>query len=163
MTKVINMKDAPQKWRTNPNYLYIGRANKHFCLDESIWCNPFPLSKYDRPTSLAMYSKHVYSSPELLVEIPELEGKILVCYCKPLDCHGDFLSSLANQPELRLPPKELIVENKYTVCPKCGKGVLFDANAGGMFGSMIECTNNLCDFSDDSDLIGCTSMCDIDS
>ena len=47
-------------------------------------------------------------------------------------------------------------ERKYP-CPKCETGELFDANAGGMFGAMIECDNPKCDYTDDDGLIGCVT------
>jgi hypothetical protein len=36
--------------------------------------------------------------------IPELRGKILVCWCAPLSCHGDILAKLANDPKFK--PKD---------------------------------------------------------
>jgi DNA modification methylase len=31
------------------------------------------------------------------LDVSELKGKVLGCWCKPLPCHGDFLAELANQ------------------------------------------------------------------
>lgn len=45
-------------------------------------------------------------------------------------------------------------ERKYP-CLKCLIGELFDANAGGMFCTLIECDNLDCDYTDDSDVCGC--------
>lgn len=42
-------------------------------------------------------------------------------------------------------------------CPKCETGELYDANAGGMFASVIECDNPDCDYQDLSDFSGCIS------
>ncbi len=43
-------------------------------------------------------------------------------------------------------------------CPKCDIGELFDANAGGMFCSQIECDNPDCDFDNTaSDMCGCVT------
>lgn len=36
-------------------------------------------------------------------------------------------------------------DRKYP-CPKCSTGELYDANAGGMFCSMIRCDNPDCDY-----------------
>jgi len=47
-------------------------------------------------------------------------------------------------------------KRKYP-CPKCETGQLFDANAGGMFCSMIECDNPDCDYNDNSDMCGCVT------
>ena len=35
--------------------------------------------------------------PELLARLPELEGKILACWCKPEACHGDVLLRLIEE------------------------------------------------------------------
>ncbi len=48
------------------------------------------------------------------------------------------------------------MERKYP-CPRCESGQLYDANAGGMFGSIIECDNPDCDYSNDDDLSGCVN------
>jgi len=34
------------------------------------------------------------TQPELLAALPELKDKVLGCYCKPEDCHGDILAEL---------------------------------------------------------------------
>ena len=34
---------------------------------------------------------------ELVDDIAELESKVLVCWCSPKRCHGDFLARLANE------------------------------------------------------------------
>lgn len=34
---------------------------------------------------------------KVLRAIPKLKGKILKCWCKPNDCHGDYLLKLANR------------------------------------------------------------------
>lgn len=41
-------------------------------------------------------------------------------------------------------------------CPKCDIGELYDANAGGMFASQIECDNPECDYLD-YDICGCVT------
>jgi len=53
-------------------------------------------------------------------------------------------------------------DNREYPCPKCETGELYDANAGGMFGSIIKCTNPDCNYGDNSDLIGCISGDTID-
>lgn len=46
------------------------------------------------------------NSPEHLARIPELEGKILGCWCAPQACHGDVLAELANQQGEQIMSKE---------------------------------------------------------
>tara|TARA_R110002074_G_scaffold32309_4_gene90215 strand:- start:1913 stop:2242 length:330 start_codon:yes stop_codon:yes gene_type:complete len=58
------------------------------------------LAKYHcetRQESIEKYKEYILNTPELLNRIPELQGKILGCWCKPKACHGDFLAELANK------------------------------------------------------------------
>jgi hypothetical protein len=90
MTKVIHIKDAPKGWKTNPDYVYIGRPSK--------WGNPFVIGKDgDRATVCERYFMYFYHTPELIGAVGELKDKILVCYCKPEECHGDILAEWANK------------------------------------------------------------------
>lgn len=80
-----------------PYDVYIGRPSK--------WGNPFShrsntLAQYrvaSREEAIAEYRKWVQQQPELMAALPELRGKTLGCWCKPLSCHGDILSELANE------------------------------------------------------------------
>ena len=47
-------------------------------------------------------------------------------------------------------------KRKYP-CPKCDTGELYDENAGGMFGSIIKCTNSKCKYDNYDDLVGCVT------
>ena len=77
--------------------VYIGRP--------SIWGNPYSheentLAIYktrSRKESIEKYRDYVLNNPELLSKLPELEGKVLGCWCKPLSCHGDILIELLNR------------------------------------------------------------------
>ncbi len=70
-----------------PHDVYIGRPSK--------WGNPFR-SGVDgtRAEVIAKYRKYLLDSPELLEQLPELEGKVLACWCSPKPCHGDVLLEL---------------------------------------------------------------------
>lgn len=67
--------------------VYIGRGSK--------WGNPFIIGKDgNREEVIAKYiayAKGKFSREELRV----LKGKDLVCYCAPLECHGDVLSRVS--------------------------------------------------------------------
>ncbi len=43
------------------------------------------------------------TQPDLLAALPELEGKVLGCWCSPQECHGDVLirltQSLNGEPD----------------------------------------------------------------
>lgn len=91
MTTVVHCKKEPYD-------IYIGRPSK--------WGNPFShkegtLAKYkvsSREEAIARYKDWILKGEGsyLLKDIPELENKVLGCWCKPLACHGDFLAELAN-------------------------------------------------------------------
>jgi len=69
--------------------VYIGRPSK--------WGNPFEIGKnVSRNEVIAKYKEYLLNNPKLLADIPELEGKILGCWCKPSKCHGDILAEMAN-------------------------------------------------------------------
>ena len=66
---------------------------------KSVWGNPYVLNKHGTRDAVVM--KHrvwIVKQPQLLVRLPELEGKRLGCWCKKPDrevaCHGDTLVDL---------------------------------------------------------------------
>ena len=64
--------------------IYIGRPSK--------WGNPFKIGKDgSRDEVISKYEAYIMSHPSLIDDLPELLGKILGCWCKPLACHGDVL------------------------------------------------------------------------
>lgn len=81
--KVVNLR--------NEKYdVYIGRGGK--------WGNPFIIGKDgNRDDVIRKYLEWVVNQPALLAALPELKGKVLGCYCKPLGCHGDVLVALVNR------------------------------------------------------------------
>lgn len=82
--------------KREPYNVYIGRPSK--------WGNPFSHNKgtlahyrvESREAAIAAYREYVLARPELLAALPELRGKVLGCWCKPLACHGDVLAELAD-------------------------------------------------------------------
>ena len=86
-----------EEWNSKPNSLYIGRFNRYLGISASKWANPFKLSDYDRETSLKLYEDYVRNSPDLYLNIDELAGKELGCWCKPEACHGDILVRLLKE------------------------------------------------------------------
>jgi hypothetical protein len=68
----------------------------------SIWGNVFshlPLSRakwrvQTREEAIWRYEEYVRTRPDLIARLPELEGKILGCWCSPQLCHGDVLIRL---------------------------------------------------------------------
>lgn len=106
MTTVINIKDAPEGWQSDPQYIYIGRAVPRKGLKRSLFANPFVIGedgsreacvrKFEGWTAGVMHMAYGQS-------VRLLRGKTLVCWCAPLMCHGDVLAKLADE----LKPEEI--------------------------------------------------------
>src|SRR5271157_3713828 len=84
-----------------PNCVYIGRDYLGFH-DEG-WGNPFHIgSDGNRKEVLLKYRAWIIKQPQLLARLPELNDKVLGCWCRPnegfrgrLMCHGQILVELA--------------------------------------------------------------------
>jgi hypothetical protein len=92
---VINLTHEPR-----PAFdVYIGRAQ--FCGQEyfepSPWANPFSWRKLGRQEAIRRYEERLLNTPELLERLPELEGKVLGCWCAPRPCHGHVLLRLIEE------------------------------------------------------------------
>lgn len=74
-----------------PGAVYIGRGTK--------WGNPFRIGEDGTRLDVLMkYARWAMSQPDFMVAVKkELRGKDLLCSCKPLPCHGDFLLEVANK------------------------------------------------------------------
>ena len=83
--------------------VYVGRPSK--------WGNPWRIGekhptdghKLTRQEVLEMYQRALpimlsarRDDGSLILDLSELRGKDLVCWCKPLPCHADILLELAN-------------------------------------------------------------------
>ena len=81
-TTVVNMK------HTKEYDVRIDRWSK--------WGNPFRIGKDgDRQEVVEKYMEYIIMErPDLMEALPELEGKVLGCWCKPKLCHGDALIKL---------------------------------------------------------------------
>ena len=66
---------------------YIGRPGK--------WGNPFPVSKFGRSEAIKKFETYLLSSG-LIEDIEELRGRVLLCHCHPLPCHGSVLLNYLN-------------------------------------------------------------------
>ena len=68
--------------------VYIGRGSR--------WGNPYRISPdTDRAEVIKRYRAHLWwqiqAGAVTLDDLLDLEGKVLGCYCKPADCHGDVI------------------------------------------------------------------------
>lgn len=71
--------------------IYIGRG--------SYYGNPFEIGVHgNREKVLALYEQYLDKNPRIMEKAKrELSGKNLLCYCKPLPCHGDILIRRINE------------------------------------------------------------------
>lgn len=99
-TRVIHVRDAPEGWRKDSNYVYIGRENSQYRLPRSYFHNPYSIGKDgNRQEVLEQFN---YDLEQRLLDdsyfreaVANLYGKTLVCWCKSkklpaTPCHGDF-------------------------------------------------------------------------
>jgi len=83
-------------FKKEPFDVYIGRGSK--------WGNPFShkektTAKFrvaNRKEAVEKYEEWIKTQEHLLESLPELEGKVLGCWCKPQSCHGDVLKKLVD-------------------------------------------------------------------
>lgn len=76
--------------KKDPYDVYIGRPSK--------WGNPFAIGKDGtREEVIEKYREWLMKNwVDAFLDVAELRGKILGCWCAPLPCHGDILAELAN-------------------------------------------------------------------
>ena len=85
--------------------VYIGRGCYGY--KTSKWYNPFNInSRSSRADVIKRYEDYIRKKPELMNALSELRGKILGCWCKPKDCHGDILVKLLKELDDE-PPRPL--------------------------------------------------------
>jgi len=104
-----------EQWLSDPNNLYTGRRGRifitnsetkekrYFAYAGSKWYNPYNLKEYPLEKSLQLYIVHLFTSG-LILEIDELRGKNLGCFClhqhsdsgSPT-CHAQVLADLVNR------------------------------------------------------------------
>jgi hypothetical protein len=88
--------------RMPPDSVYVGREVRDkrkgaVRFRESRWFNPFKIGRNgSREEFIAKYRVRLLRQPDLMVALPELRGKDLVCWSAPDACHGDVLLELAN-------------------------------------------------------------------
>jgi hypothetical protein len=99
--------------------VYIGRPSK--------WGNPYIIGKDGtRQEVIEKYRDYILTRPNLLASLPELEGKILGCWCSPKPCHGEVLLELlkrgkaVNDLEMFLKCCEKALKDKLADNPKSG-------------------------------------------
>jgi len=102
-TKVIHIKDAPKNWRSNPDYVYIGRAGKGLSgyfgnphkVGRCLVCNVEHTQGEAAEAFSETLKRQVMESVQFHQAVLQLRGKNLVCFCKSRErpdtkCHGDI-------------------------------------------------------------------------
>jgi len=70
--------------------VYIGRPSE--------WGNPYIIGVHgNRKEVIQKYYEYLKNNEYLMNKINELDGKILGCYCKPKECHGDVIIQILNE------------------------------------------------------------------
>lgn len=80
-----------------PYDVYIGRTinNPNWHLKDSIWHNPYRItSTQTRDDVIRLYEEYLLTKPELLIQLPNLSGCTLGCWCSPEPCHGNVIIKL---------------------------------------------------------------------
>lgn len=75
--------------KLEPYDVYIGRPSK--------WGNPFHLkAEVSRHNVLENYRYWISGNKKLLLDLHELDNKVLGCWCAPRLCHGNILAELVD-------------------------------------------------------------------
>ena len=103
MPLVLNSKDLKLgDWLNNPTYAYVGRYHRQAKL-KSDWGNPFRVQNgLDREKAVSEFHKYIMNRNDLLLRLPELSNKHLICHCAPLLCHANILCDMANVIRLHI-------------------------------------------------------------
>ncbi len=89
-------------FKKDPYDVYIGRGSK--------WGNPYShkdgtLAQFkvtSRKEAIECYEAWIKTQGNLMLDLHELKGKILGCWCKPQSCHGDVLKKLVDSLDRNL-------------------------------------------------------------
>lgn len=86
VANVRQLKLQNPNWASDDAYVYIGRG--------SPYGNPFKIGPDgSRNRVIDKYAEYAVNIPHICraIETMRFADKILVCYCAPSHCHGDFL------------------------------------------------------------------------
>ena len=59
--------------------------------------NPYKMPPYCRGEAVRKYRAYARGNNEVITNLHMLRNKYLVCFCKPLECHGDALIEMLNE------------------------------------------------------------------
>lgn len=85
-TTVVHWDDRPAE-----GWVYIGRKG------EGYFGNPYASGTREQNIArFKTYFERRLLSQSFRLAVYELHGKVLVCHCKPLACHGDVIAEYLN-------------------------------------------------------------------
>lgn len=106
-TVVAAMRNFNNPFST-PFLRWVKSNNLDQKIDRStIWGNPYNDKYQTVDQRISQYEKYLTGNQKLMEKLPELRGKVLLCWCKKLNkhlkgsekdqpCHGDILAKLCN-------------------------------------------------------------------
>tara|TARA_R110000796_G_scaffold102920_1_gene211977 strand:- start:997 stop:1701 length:705 start_codon:yes stop_codon:yes gene_type:complete len=103
-------RQAVRDAKANGRFVYIGRDYRQRPKGQRNWGNLAPNGKVDaskpdqhaeQVRAVEAFRKWIKSQPTLMTSVAELRGKVLVCHCKGLPCHGHVLKELADKTTKR--------------------------------------------------------------
>lgn len=110
MTTVVNIRSLRSGWEKDSRYVYIGRARDARSL-RGKWGNPHPIEipcpvchvKHTREEAITAFEREAKAryavDASYRMELEELRGKQLVCFCFPRICHGNVYVKLLNESQ----------------------------------------------------------------
>lgn len=98
---VVNIKTLSFDWKNDPTYVYIGRpsiyGNPVKVGEKCKYCGKVHMTKGSTIPCYKIYlTEMLHNNIEFIEHLYRLKGKILVCFCKPMPCHGDILATYVN-------------------------------------------------------------------
>lgn len=117
--KVANLRtlgfESFEEWLAQPTSIYIGRRVAYVKgTFNSQWANPFTLKEYERGEALGLYENYLRETledlPSTKLEVLNMEGKQLGCWCHPEECHGDIIVKVFE--ELKASKERLLKKTK---------------------------------------------------
>lgn len=103
-------RQAVRNAKADGRFVYIGRDYRQRPKGQRNWGNLAPNGKVDTTQldqhaeqlrAVEAFRQWVQTQPNLMTSVAELRGKVLVCHCKRLPCHGIVLKELADKPTKR--------------------------------------------------------------
>lgn len=82
---------------THPLVVHLKRSRYDVRIDRATkWGNPYVIgTDGTREDVIRKYADWLPTQPHLMKSLPELQGRVLGCWCAPQACHGDVLATLA--------------------------------------------------------------------